>query len=274
MPKRLVMVPGRMKPDGSKTWWDPKKRLEVLNSYIALGNLNLAAAACGVPIPTAKYWKATKWWKETEDEIRRGNKLQLSTKLSGIVIKATDQLVDRLEGGDYVLTKHGELIRKPVSAEHANKIIKQLTDTAMALEDRATTEKPSEANIDARLKQLREEILKFTKKREPVILEGEVTDGESQASTVTSQGEVGLPTSVNQASDSGRTGDVSTRPVPVEEYDDETQSVCIPVSGEDLHAEDQQEGCEGGGLEFDESEDGYTETETEDEGSAELTTII
>ena len=41
----------------------------------------------GVPDITCRKWKASPWWKEAEDEIRRGTKVQLSGKLTKAIEK-------------------------------------------------------------------------------------------------------------------------------------------------------------------------------------------
>ncbi len=169
-------VPKRSKGPGT---WPEKKRLEVLQSYILLGNLRQASALNHVPEITVKKWKLTQWWKETEDEIRRGGKLQLSSKLTDLVNSALVVIADRLENGDFVFNpRTGQFIRKGVSAEHANKIATQLIDRTLAVEKSATTERVSDEGLDARLMKLREEMLRFAKAK---TITGEFVDVTSQA---------------------------------------------------------------------------------------------
>lgn len=164
-------VPKRSKGPGT---WDEKKRLEVLQSYILLGNLKRSAALNGVPEITAKKWKLTQWWKDTEDELRRGSKLQLSSKLTDLVNSALVVIADRLQGGDFVFNpRTGQFIRKPVSAEHANKIATQLIDRTLAVEKSASTERVTDEGLEARLKKLREEMIRFSKAK---VITGEVID--------------------------------------------------------------------------------------------------
>ena len=162
-------VPKRVKGPGT---WDEKKRLELVQSFILLGNLRQAAALNAVPEITARKWKATAWWKETEDELRRGSKLQLSSKLTELVNKSLVVIADRLETGDFVFNpRTGQFIRKPVSAEHANKIATQLIDRTLAVEKAAKPERVTDEGLESRLQKLRDEIKKFAKAR---TIEGEV----------------------------------------------------------------------------------------------------
>src|ERR1700682_1871135 len=145
-------------------WWDDKKKLDVIQSYILLGNLRQSAALNGVPEITAKKWKATAWWKEQEDDLRRGTKLKLSAKLSEVVDKAMIQWADRVDNGDFFFNrKTGDWLRKPISAEHANKITGQLIDRVIAVKKAATPEKITDEGLEARLTKLRQEMLSFAK---------------------------------------------------------------------------------------------------------------
>ncbi len=164
-------VPKRSKGPGM---WPEQKKLEVLQSFILLGNLRRAAALNNIPEITAKKWKVTAWWKETEDELRRGSKLELSSKLTDLVNSALVVIADRLQDGDFVFNpRTGQFIRKPVSAEHANKIATQLIDRTLAVEKAAKPAQVTDEGLDARLQKLRDEMLRFAKAR---TIEGEVID--------------------------------------------------------------------------------------------------
>ena len=162
-------VPKRKKGLGH---WPEQKKIELLQSYILLGNLTKAAALNGVPHVTAKLWKVSQWWKDNEDELRRGGKLQLSSKLSELVNKALVVLTDRLENGDFIYQpRTATFIRKPISAEHANKITTQLIDRTLAVEKAAKPEKVTDEGLDQRLQKLRDEMIRFAKAK---TIQGEV----------------------------------------------------------------------------------------------------
>ncbi len=154
--------------------WPDLKKMEVLQSYILLGNLTKAAALNNVPHVTAKLWKASNWWVEQEDELRRGSKLQLSSKLAELVNKSMVVLADRLENGDFIYQpRTGAFVRKPISAEHANKITTQLIDRTLAVEKAAKPEKVTTEGLDVHLQKLKEEMIKFAKSK---TIEGERID--------------------------------------------------------------------------------------------------
>lgn len=152
-------VPKRVPGPGS---WPEQKKLEVLQAYLVIGNLRLAAATCNVPEVTARMWKTTQWWKDTEDELRRGSKLQLSGRLSDLVQKAMSALEDRIQNGDFIYNpRTKEFVRRPISAEHANKITTQLIDRQLTVEKSAVDERVTDEGLEARLSKLRQEMIQF-----------------------------------------------------------------------------------------------------------------
>ena len=147
--------------------WPESKKLEVIQAYLVMGNLALAARTCNVPEITVRQWKASQYWKDTEDELRRGGKLKLGAKLAALIEKSMDVLGDRLENGDFVLhPRTGEIIRKPVSAEHSNKIVSQLIDRQLKVEEAASTEKVTDEGLEDRLAKIRAELISFAKTKQ------------------------------------------------------------------------------------------------------------
>ncbi len=162
-----------------KAHWPESKKMEVLQAYLVMGILSLAARTCNVPEITVRVWKASKWWKDTEEELRRGSKLQLGAKLQSLVQKSLDVLDDRVSNGDYVMQQSpnfkdaegnwqkGEItwVRKPISAEHANKITASLIDRQIAIEKSATAEPITDEGLEARMKKIKEDLMAFANKR-------------------------------------------------------------------------------------------------------------
>lgn len=161
-----------------KGHWDQKKKLEVCQAYILLGQIRLTAATCNIPEITLQYWRKQQWWKEMEDELRRASKLQLSGKLSELVNKSLSVLEDRLENGDFMWNqKTGEFIRKQVDASTTLKVAAMLIDRTLAVEKAAVPEKLNDASVEARLAQLRKEMMAFARpptQFPPVVFDAEV----------------------------------------------------------------------------------------------------
>ena len=149
-------------------WWSEKTRMEVVTAYVLLGKVSLVVASTGVPEDTVRKWKMAPWWKEAEDEIRRSSKLALSGKLQDVVKRTFIALEDRVENGDYLWdAKDQKFVRKPINALTANKIIGDMLDKSMLLEEKATREVANEDGIQQRLDKIREELRSFARGRKP-----------------------------------------------------------------------------------------------------------
>ncbi len=159
---------------GKNTHWDEKKKMEVVQAYIILGQVRAAAATCNVPEDTVRHWRMTAWWKESEAELRLGSKLKLSNRISELVGKALEHLADRIDQGDFIANKVWdeekktfkiEWVRKPLSADSLNKISTQLIDRSLAVERAAVPERITDEGLEARLAKLRDEMLGFSKSK-------------------------------------------------------------------------------------------------------------
>jgi hypothetical protein len=104
--------------------WSDRQKIEACTTYFMLGgNASLTAKKLGIPYETFVDWKKTDWWKELEDDIRREERLTLSTKLRNLMDASLIEVEDRLKKGDWFYDqKNGELRRKPVSMKDAGKL--------------------------------------------------------------------------------------------------------------------------------------------------------
>ena len=117
-------------------------KVEVVKTFLALGgNLQLTSGATNIPYRTLNVWKATNWWKNLVNELKKAEKLELSAKTKTIIERSMELLADRLENGDaFYHPKTGEIIRKPVPAVTLHQIAKDMIDRKTIL-DKAFEEK-------------------------------------------------------------------------------------------------------------------------------------
>ena len=105
-------------------FWSDRQKLECVTTFLMLGgNAALTARQLKIPVETIYIWKRTDWWKECVDEIRKEERILLSTKLKNVMDVSWNVVEDRLQNGDWIYDqKAGELRRKPVSVRDAGKI--------------------------------------------------------------------------------------------------------------------------------------------------------
>jgi hypothetical protein len=179
---RIVTYRDKKASDTKQSWWSEKQKYEVVAAFVLLGNMRQVSRMTGIPEITCRKWKASPWWTEAEDEIRRGAKVQLSGKLTKAIELANIALEDRLTHGDFIFDyKTGKMVRKPVTADTAVKVLDKLIDRQEMLDKNAKAlETTTREGVDERLKKLAEDFLNFAKATQieaeviPPTTEGEV----------------------------------------------------------------------------------------------------
>lgn len=101
------------------TYWTEKDKQRAISVYKSLGVFTKTAELTGIPYDTLMNWKEQEWWTEALLAAKREDTVQLEEASTEIAKKAGDVLRDRLEYGDSVLTRDGELVKKPVAARDA-----------------------------------------------------------------------------------------------------------------------------------------------------------
>lgn len=124
-----IYVRNKKKKAYEPGWWDNKKRLEVVTTYLTCGDGKLTSAMTGVPYDTIRTWKKQPWWKEYIDELSTDNTAQLDNKLQKIMDKALDQVMDRLENGEFMYDpRTGQVKRIPAKLRDTGKILNDVID--------------------------------------------------------------------------------------------------------------------------------------------------
>jgi hypothetical protein len=166
----------KRKVPGTAAHWSDKQRIELVTTWLATGNLALSAATLGIPEVTARKWKASPWFKQMVTDFRQEESISLDAKLSKVVSKSVEQLLDRVEGGDYQYDqKTGQLVRKPISARDASKITSEMLDRRDILQGKKEQQVDSTRKVEDRLLKLAEEFSRFAKSKvvqsEPLTIE-------------------------------------------------------------------------------------------------------
>lgn len=151
--------------------WSEAKRIEVATAHVMGLKAPMIEAATGVPTFTIRGWRQQDWFKELVSEIQREDDIEVDAKLSKIVGKSLDSIVDRLENGDFMWDKEErQFIRKPIVARDITKIADVMYDKRNLLRGKPTSISSKDQLTD-RLVKLAEDFAKFTmkdKKEEPV----------------------------------------------------------------------------------------------------------
>jgi len=129
-----------------------EQKLNVVTLYALTGNLETCAKHTGINYQTIKDWHTRGvWWEEALLNVRKHMQDQLDAELTGIISKATAEILDRLENGDEVLDKNGKPRRKKLSSRDLTMVLAILFDKRALIRGDPTsrTEKvTSEATLD------------------------------------------------------------------------------------------------------------------------------
>lgn len=153
--------------------WPIEKKIEVVSQYLVLGNMSLVSAVTGVNHQLIREWKGQPWWKEVEAQVRATENLQMDNKLSKIVDKSLDAVLDRVENGDFVYdNKSGQIKRKPVNMRDVAKVSVDLLSKRELLRGNATERKEvTQVSVADQLKELALEFARWQKPQQPEPLE-------------------------------------------------------------------------------------------------------
>lgn len=161
-------------------WWGEKKKIEVVTTYLAMGNAPMTEGVTGVPRGTIRQWKLQPWWKEMVEDIRNEEDAGLDVKLSKVIDKSLDAVLDRVENGDFIFdSKTGKFARKPVHMRDALNAVTQTYDKRNLLRGKPTS-RVEKHNVQDNLANLAAEFAKFANAK---TIQGEVIEDTREEDT-------------------------------------------------------------------------------------------
>lgn len=145
-------------------------KIKAVSQYLVLGNMKLVSATTGVGHQLLRAWKAQPWWKEIEAQIRATENVQMDSKLSKIVDKSLDAVLDRVENGEFVYNqKTGTIIRKPAAMRDIARVSVDMISKRELLRGNATERKETtQISVADQLAQLALEFAKWNSPPKPV----------------------------------------------------------------------------------------------------------
>lgn len=100
-----------------KGMYPEEKKIEAAAVYAATGSMIRVEEVTGVPMSTLKSWRASEDFQILLREVWEENNERIDAKFTEIIQKSLDQVIDRLDNGDFIVTRTGQLVRKPISAK-------------------------------------------------------------------------------------------------------------------------------------------------------------
>lgn len=132
---RMVYIRSKKTKAGQPGTWSDKKRLEVLTTFLATGSQAHTSAITGVPEETIRTWRKADWWLERAKEIKSDNNIQLDQRLTKVMDKALDAVIDRIENGEYMYDpRTGDIVRVPAKLRDVQKVSNDMIDKKILLD--------------------------------------------------------------------------------------------------------------------------------------------
>lgn len=148
---------------GDRGHWPEAKRLEALTTYMATGSPRLTAAMTKIPEETINWWRRQPWWADRMKEIKEDENVHLDTKLTKVMDRALDAVLDRVENGEFMYDpRSGEIRRVPAKLRDVQKVAGDMIDKKQLLAKALKGKDNEKQQITAdHLVQLAKEFAKF-----------------------------------------------------------------------------------------------------------------
>lgn len=114
-------------------------RLNAALCWLISGDDYEASKLSGIPRETIRDWRNQVFWEDLMYQARKIRQGELEAKFTKIIHKAVDEVADRLENGDVVISKTGEPVQKKVSARDAAWIYAVTTDKRAVMRGEASS---------------------------------------------------------------------------------------------------------------------------------------
>ncbi len=94
-----------------------EQRRSVIADFVVTGNITKTAALHNMPEQTVRDWTKSEWGIELYVEIREQKAPELDANFTKLIDSAFEQAQDRVDNGDFRVTKDGKLIRVPMGGK-------------------------------------------------------------------------------------------------------------------------------------------------------------
>lgn len=109
----------KTKPHQGGMWSDTKKQQAAV-LYVSGMPLTQIAVELNVPHETIKNWRYSDWFMDIVEDLKSEDKQKLDAKLTKILDKTLETIMDRLENGEYIYDqKTGKVKQAPIKLRDA-----------------------------------------------------------------------------------------------------------------------------------------------------------
>ena len=137
--------------------WDFETRVNAAICWLVTGSVEKASEMSEIPPRTIRDWMKQPWWDDVVDTAKGIKQKELDALWTGLIHKSADALRDRVDNGDSVLDKFGNIKKIPIKGKDLAFI------TAIAVDKRAlargqATSRTERISIEEKLSKIGEKL--------------------------------------------------------------------------------------------------------------------
>lgn len=180
-------------------YFNLQQKTDACALYCVYGSLDEVSSITSIPKRHLETWQKEPWWAEIQKRVYVEQNQKLASRITVVLDKSLDHVMDRLEHGDYLYdVKRGELKRKPVDLKVLGNLLDSLITRRQLLRGEPT-QISSQTTVDDRLKQLAEQFARFSNAKEITVEKSDDKELRSPYQEVTYESQ-NLPTHQADAS--------------------------------------------------------------------------
>ena len=152
------------------SYFNLEQKTDACALYCVYGDVDQVSELTGIDPKFIRQWKDEPWWTEIQKKVFVEQNEKLASRISGVLDKSLEHLVDRLDNGDYLWdVRKSKLVRKPVDTKVLSNLFNNLVTRRQLIRGEPTSIS-TQVGVDDRLKLLAKQFEKFANAKE---IEGE-----------------------------------------------------------------------------------------------------
>ena len=157
-------------------YFNLEQKTDACALYCVYGDIDQVSELTGIDPKFIRQWKDEPWWSEIQKKVFIEQNEKLASRISGVLDRSLDHLVDRLDNGDYLWdVRKSKLVRKPVDTKVLSNLFNNLITRRQLIRGEPTSI-TTQVAVDDRLKLLAAQFQKFANAKE---IEGETYEKSS-----------------------------------------------------------------------------------------------
>ena len=157
-------------------YYNLEQKTDACAMYCVYGDIDQVSELTGIPAKFLREWKQEPWWNEIQKKVFVEQNEKLAGRISGVLDKSLEHLVDRLDNGDYLWdVRKSKLVRKPVDTKVLATVFNTLVTRRQLIRGEPTSI-TTQVGVDDRLKLLAQQFEKFAAAKEVEQIAPVVTD--------------------------------------------------------------------------------------------------